>query len=460
MRIEKKLLNKYELKGPRYTSYPTINNFNDIDDIDDNDKKSLINMFTFFSRIKTQQPISLYVHIPFCSSLCYYCACNKIITQDNNQADIYLEYIQKEWDLYKNMFRSEIEINSLHFGGGSPTFLTDKQLKKLISIFDDHSTSKDMERSIEIDPRTIDKDRLRLIRRLGFNRISFGVQDTDISVQKAVNREQSYEEIFNLVASAKREKFRSINVDLIYGLPLQTKETFSITLKKIIELRPDRIALYSYAHLPKIFKSQRSIESSGIPSSKEKISMLDSAIDSFSLAGYEYIGMDHFALPHDAISMAKKQGRLYRNFQGYTLHNDNIVGLGVSSISQYDRYYYQNTKKIKSYYASIDDNKLPIKKLFSLSKDDLLRRVVIMKLMCQGFIDIKDLENIYNIYFYQYFNYELKLLSELEKDGLVIVLKCSIFVTQKGWYFVRSIAMVFDSYLRSPQGLGSFSKVF
>ncbi|MBT4571425.1 MAG: oxygen-independent coproporphyrinogen III oxidase [Nitrosomonadales bacterium] len=455
--IEKEILNKYEVKGPRYTSYPTINNFNDVLG---NENKSLTKMLKFFGHIKAQKPISLYVHIPFCDSLCYYCACNKIITKNKSHADIYLDYIQKEWELYKNIFHSEIEINSLHLGGGTPTFLTNEQLRKLISIFNPHSTSQKIERSIEIDPRTVNKERLRLIRDLGFNRISFGVQDLDISVQRVVNREQSYEEICSLISAAKKEKFHSINIDLIYGLPLQTKKSFSTTLKKIIGLKPDRIALYSYAHLPKIFKSQRSIESDGIPSSNEKISMLENAIDYFNDAGYEYIGMDHFALPHDEISMAKKQGRLFRNFQGYTLHNDNIVGLGASSISQYDSYYYQNEKNIKSYYSSIDNNKVPITKLFSLNKDDLLRREVIMKLMCQGFIDFKELENIYNIYFHQYFNYELKLLDEFQKDKLVKASKDSITITKKGWYFIRSIAMVFDSYLRSSQDLSRFSKVF
>jgi oxygen-independent coproporphyrinogen-3 oxidase len=406
-------------------------------------------------------PLSLYVHIPFCESLCYYCACNKIITKHHDRGEAYLRYLSREVDLHTAHLGIGQTVSQLHLGGGTPTFLSDKELHELMVMLRRSFTlAPGGEYSIEVDPRTVDAGRLATLAELGFNRLSFGVQDFDPVVQKAVHRVQPVEQVFALVASARQLGFESINVDLIYGLPQQTPESFDRTLAQVNELRPDRIALYAYAHLPERFKPQRRIITAELPNADAKVSMLSRSLAAFQNAGYVYVGMDHFALPNDSLAVAKRQGRLHRNFQGYSTQPDcDLLGLGVSAIGRVGATYSQNAKTLEEYYDHLDQGRLPVVRGLALTRDDLLRRSVIMALMCQGQLQYEAIELAYLIDFKHYFAAELETLAGMAEQGLVEVTDTGIQVTDMGWFFVRGVAMVFDRYLQADRTRARFSKI-
>ena len=406
-------------------------------------------------------PLSIYVHIPFCESLCYYCACNKIITKHHDRADVYLRYLSREIDLHTAHCGIGQTVSQIHFGGGTPTFLSDDGLRELMGMLRSNFTLvPGGEYSIEVDPRTVDASRLALLHELGFNRLSFGVQDFDPEVQKAVHRIQPAEQVFALVESARSIGFDSINVDLIYGLPKQTPDSFDRTLAQVAQLRPDRIALYAYAHLPDRFKPQRRIIWADLPMASSKVAMLSRSLEAFSSAGYVYVGMDHFALPEDALAIAKRQGRLHRNFQGYSTQPDcDLIGLGVSAIGRVGATYSQNAKTLDDYYDRLNQGRLPVVRGLALTRDDLVRRAVIMALMCQGELLFEPLETSWLIDFRKYFAPELEQLQEMEQQGLVKLSAEGIEVTAMGWYFVRGIAMVFDKYLQADKNRARFSRI-
>ncbi|MFN7197801.1 MAG: oxygen-independent coproporphyrinogen III oxidase, partial [Hylemonella sp.] len=406
-------------------------------------------------------PLSLYVHIPFCESLCYYCACNKIITKHHERAAEYLRYLGREVDLHTAVLGVGQTVTQLHLGGGTPTFLSDAELRELMAMLKRSFTlAPGGEYSIEIDPRTISPQRLDTLAELGFNRLSFGVQDFDPAVQKAVHRIQPAEQVFDLVQAARERGFDSVNIDLIYGLPQQTPESFARTLTQVCALRPDRIALYAYAHLPERFKPQRRIAAAELPAAPAKVAMLASAIARFIEAGYVYVGMDHFALPNDALAVAKRQGRLHRNFQGYSTQPDcDLIGLGVSSIGRIGPTYSQNAKTLEEYYDAIDHGRFAVVRGLALSRDDLVRRGVIMALMCQGQVIFESINLAYLIDFKTYFAPELEALQELAAQGLVTLDDSGIQVTPTGWFFVRAVAMVFDRYLQADRNRARFSKI-
>ncbi|MBT9476024.1 oxygen-independent coproporphyrinogen III oxidase [Polaromonas sp.] len=452
------LIRRFDVSGPRYTSYPTADRF--------------VEAFTsdhFVQALEQRRsgaaamvlPLSLYVHIPFCESLCYYCACNKIITKHHERGEAYLRYLSREVDLHTAHLGVGQVVSQLHLGGGTPTFLSDGELRELMAMLRRSFTlAPGGEYSIEVDPRTVDAGRLATLAELGFNRLSFGVQDFDPVVQKAVHRIQPAEQVFALVASARQLGFESINVDLIYGLPQQTPESFDRTLAQVNELRPDRIALYAYAHLPERFKPQRRIITAELPNADAKLSMLSRSLAAFENAGYVYVGMDHFALPNDALAVAKRQGRLHRNFQGYSTQPDcDLLGLGVSAIGRVGATYSQNAKTLEEYYDHLDQGRLPVVRGLALTRDDLLRRSVIMALMCQGELQYESIDLAYLIDFKSYFAAELETLAGMEEQGLVEVSDTGIQVTAMGWFFVRGVAMVFDRYLQADRTRARFSKI-
>ncbi|MFT4193876.1 oxygen-independent coproporphyrinogen III oxidase [Ottowia sp.] len=456
--ITTELLTRFDVPGPRYTSYPTADRFVEAFGEDD------------YLRVLAQRrsgagasslPLSLYVHVPFCASLCYYCACNKIITRHHERAAPYLRYLGKEVDLHVQRIGAGQSVSQLHLGGGTPTFMSDDELGELMAMLRrNFALVPGGEYSIEIDPRTIDEARLAYLARLGFNRLSFGVQDFDPLVQKAVHRVQPAEQVFALVAAARRIGFESVNVDLIYGLPRQTPESFDRTLAQVAELRPDRIALYAYAHLPERFKPQRRIIAIDLPGAAHKVSMLARSLAAFDAAGYVYVGMDHFALPGDALAVAKRQGRLHRNFQGYSTQPDcDLIGLGVSAIGKVGATYSQNAKTLAEYQDLLDQGHLPVVRGLAVSRDDLLRRAVIMALMCQGELVYESVESAHLIDFRGYFAAELAQLRAMEEQGLVRLTDSGIQVTATGWFFVRGVAMVFDKYLQADRNRARFSKI-
>ncbi|MES2980611.1 MAG: oxygen-independent coproporphyrinogen III oxidase [Pseudomonadota bacterium] len=452
------LLRRYDLNGPRYTSYPTADRFVEAFGADDY-VQALTQRRSGATAIR--MPLSLYVHIPFCEALCYYCACNKIITKHHDRAEPYLRYLSREVDLHVEHMGAGQTVSQLHLGGGSPTFLSDDELRALMSMLRRSFTfTAGGEYSIEVDPRTVNQARLAVLAELGFNRLSFGVQDFDPSVQKAVHRIQPAEEVFALVKAARELGFESVNVDLIYGLPLQTPESFDRTLAEVTTLRPDRVALYAYAHLPERFKPQRRIVPAELPGASAKIAMLSRSLDAFEQAGYVYVGMDHFALPNDALAIAKRQGRLHRNFQGYSTQPDcDLIALGVSSIGRVGATYSQNAKTLEEYYDHLDQGRLPVVRGMALTRDDLVRRAVIMALMCQGEVQFEPVELGYLIDFRSYFAQEMEALEALVNEGMVVLGDNAITVTAQGWFFVRAVAMVFDRYLQTDRNRNRFSKI-
>ena len=456
--ISEDLLRRFDVSGPRYTSYPTADRFVESFPVED-----------YLSALTARAcgaagaatPLSLYVHIPFCEQLCYYCACNKIITKHHDRAAPYLNYLSREVDLHTAKLGLGQSVSQLHLGGGSPTFLNDDELRELMAMLRrNFDLVPGGEYSIEVDPRTIDASRLDTLAERGFNRLSFGVQDFDPAVQKSVNRVQPAEQVFALVAAARQRNFDSINVDLIYGLPLQSPESFDRTLAQVVELRPERIALYAYAHLPERFKPQRRIETTEIPTASAKVAMLARSMAAFMGAGYVYVGMDHFALPTDPLAVAKQQGRLHRNFQGYSTQPDcDLIALGVSSIGRVGSTYSQNAKTMEEYCDLLDQGRFPVVRGLSLSADDLLRRAVIMAVMCQGLLVFKAIEAAYAIEFRSYFASEMATLEKLAEQGLVKLNENNIEVTATGWFFVRAVAMVFDRYLQTDRTTARFSKI-
>ena len=452
------LLRRFDVPGPRYTSYPTADRF--VEAFGEDDYVLALEQRRLGTR-GNALPLSLYVHIPFCESLCYYCACNKIITKHHDRADAYLRYLSREIDLHVAHCGTAQVVSQLHLGGGTPTFLSDAGLRELMGILQRSFTlAPGGEYSIEVDPRTVDADRLALLAELGFNRLSFGVQDFDAEVQKAVHRIQPAEQVFSLVESSRALGFESIKIDLIYGLPRQTPESFDRTLAQVVQLRPDRIALYAYAHLPERFKPQRRIVTAELPTASGKVSMLSRSLDAFMDAGYVYVGMDHFALPTDALAVAKRQGRLHRNFQGYSTQPDcDLIGLGVSAIGRVGATYSQNAKTLEEYYDFLDQGRLPVVRGLALTRDDLVRRAVIMALMCQGELLFEPLEQAWLIDFREYFATELERLGEMQEQGLVHIDGESVRVTPMGWYFIRGIAMVFDRYLQADRNRTRFSRI-
>jgi oxygen-independent coproporphyrinogen-3 oxidase len=401
------------------------------------------------------------VHIPFCESLCYYCACNKIITGKYERAEQYLKSLQTEVELLLPHLGTGNVVSQLHLGGGTPTFLRDPELRSLMEILGKAFQWKsDGEYSVEVDPRTVDAQRLKTLRELGFNRLSLGVQDFDKQVQIAVHREQTVQQVQDLMLAARGMGFKSVNLDLIYGLPKQTTQSWTQTLQSVAQLRPERIALYAYAHLPARFKPQRHINASELPMAEAKTAMLSHAIDVFQSEGYVYIGMDHFALPEDALAIAKRQGRLHRNFQGYTTQPDcDLIGLGVSSIGNIGATYQQNTKSLDEYQDMLEQGRLPVVRGVALSKDDLLRRSVIMALMCQGTVEFDIINSTHLIDFKHYFQNELLQLTHMQAQGIVHLDDKGIEVTDIGWFVIRAIAMVFDRNLQGDQQRMRFSKI-
>lgn len=450
------LVEKYDRPGPRYTSYPTAPHFH-THFVIDNYKAAAAR-----SNEAPAKDISLYIHIPFCKSLCYYCACNKIITQKTSRAVEYLDYLKKEIQLQAELFDKNRKVTQLHFGGGTPTYLTGEQLADLMACLGEAfnlDSSDDRQFSMEVDPRTISPEQLKHLRELGFNRLSFGVQDFDPDVQVAVNRVQSDEQVSDLIYAAREYGFRATSVDLIYGLPLQTEESFNTTLDKIIELRPDRISAYSYAHLPHLVRAQRLIRPKDMPPPERKLELLELTIRRLCSAGYAYIGMDHFALPDDELVLARQNGTLQRNFQGYSTHADtDIIGLGSSSIGKIANTYSQNVKELSLYYAALKENRLPLHRGYELSDDDCLRRDVISSLMCHNHISIPEIEQAHGIVFADYFADALEKLKEMVDDGLVEVSSERITLKPQGNLMMRNIAMCFDGYLGSGSQQGRFSR--
>lgn len=450
------MLKRFDVPGPRYTSYPTADRF-----VEAYTDKEYLQALKQRKVRSIPLPLSIYIHIPFCASLCFYCACNKIVTKHHERGAEYLRYLSREIDLHTAHIGNSQPISQLHLGGGSPTFLSDDELTELMQMLRrSFALVAGGEYSIEIDPRTVDHNRLRHLRDLGFNRLSFGIQDFDLEVQKAVHRIQPYDQVAELLGAARAIGFDSINVDLIYGLPKQTSESFSRTLKQVQTLKPDRIALYAYAHLPERFKPQRRIHAAELPAAQTKLSMLSDAISSFMSAGYTYIGMDHFALPHDALAVAKRQGRLHRNFQGYSTQPDcDLIGLGVSAIGRIGASYSQNAKTLQEYYDALDGGRFPVNRGLSLTRDDLVRRAVIMALMCQGRVQFESIDHAYLIDFQKYFSAELQALLPMQQDGLLEFESNAIQLTNLGWFFVRGVAMQFDKNLQADRNRARFSNI-
>lgn len=452
------LLQKFDVAGPRYTSYPTADRFVDAFGADEYQAT----LEQRFGHAGTRpQPLSLYVHIPFCASLCYYCACNKVITKHHSRSAEYLRYLALELGLHTRVIGTGRTVSQLHLGGGSPTFMNDAELGQLMDLLRrNFRIAPGAEVSIEVDPRTVDASRLDALAALGFNRLSFGVQDFDPAVQKAVHRVQPAAQVFELVQAARDRGFESINVDLIYGLPQQTPTSFDRTLAQIAELRPDRIALYGYAHLPQRFKPQRRIDEAQLPSAGAKVAMLARSLEALLEVGYVYVGMDHFALPNDPLAVAKRQGRLHRNFQGYSTQPDcDLIALGVSSIGRIGPTYSQNVKTLDGYYDLLNQGRFPVERGLALTRDDLLRRAVIMALMCQGTVQFESVALAHMVDFSRYFAPELEALKPLVEQGLVVVNADGIDVTATGWFFVRAVAMVFDKHLQVNRNLNRFSKI-
>ena len=449
--FDPKLLSKYNTSGPRYTSYPTALEFHDAFSEQD---------FVKAVKDSPNRELSLYVHIPFCHSLCYYCGCNKVVTRHRDKADTYLEFLAEEISSRAEFF-TDYTVKQLHWGGGTPSFLTHMQITKLVSLLKEKFTfAEHVEMSIEIDPREIEMNLAEHLFDLGFNRLSIGVQDIDKKVQETINRVQSTEFISGFIAHAKQVGFNSINIDLIYGLPHQTIETFTKTLNKAHEMNVDRISLFSYAHIPSRFAAQRKLRDEWLPSVQEKFALMKLAIEKLCAFGYDFIGMDHFAKPNDELSIAQKDGTLHRNFQGYTTKGGcDLLGLGVSSISNIGNSFSQNIKELPAYYKAIDSKKNAQVKGVSLSKDDVIRGEVIRELMCNLYINKKTINEKFNINFEEYFAEDLPLLNTFIEDGLVENTGNFIRVDQKARLLIRIICMSFDAYMKKHVNQQRFSRV-
>ncbi|GAB1144632.1 MAG: oxygen-independent coproporphyrinogen III oxidase [Shewanella algae] len=445
------MIEKYNYSGPRYTSYPTALEFDD--SFTEGDLLSAI------AGSKSDK-LSLYIHIPFCAKLCYYCGCNKVITRHQHKADQYIEYLAAEIVKRAPLFK-HYTVTQMHWGGGTPTFLNPEQIIKLSSLLKSHfNFAEQGEYSIEVDPREIELSMLDALKEAGFNRISIGVQDFNKEVQVAVNREQDEDFIFALIKKAKEMGFVSTNVDLIYGLPHQTPETFAETIQRILDLSPDRLSVFNYAHLPARFAAQRKIKDEHLPSPQQKLDMLHQTIETLTGAGYQYIGMDHFAKPDDELAKLQREGRLHRNFQGYTTQEEcDLLGLGVSSISQIGDCYAQNQKDIRPYYEAIDEQGHALWKGCKLNRDDEIRRAVIKQLICHFELDMAKMEQQLGIQFEEYFTEDLKLLQTFIDDKLVNIENRQISISPTGRLLIRNICICFDVYFREKARQQQFSRV-
>ena len=453
--FDRALIERYDGRGPRYTSYPTALQFDASFTEDDYRRHATASN-------DAGRPLSLYVHIPFCKTLCYYCACNKIVTRNQERVQKYMGYLNREIDMQSALFDRSRTVEQLHFGGGTPTYLGERELSTLMDhlaasfTFDD---SDAREFSIEVDPRSVDSGMIRVLADLGFNRLSLGVQDFDETVQRAVNRIQSADEVDDLLWNARENRFKSVSFDLIYGLPHQTVETFDRTLDMVLEMQPDRLAIYNYAHLPSRFKGQRMINEAAIPLPGMKLEILRHTIEKLGQSEYIYIGMDHFALPDDDLVKAQEEGTLQRNFQGYSTHGGcDLVALGVSAIGSIGNTFAQNTTSTIEYETILHDGRLPICKGLEVDDDDLIRADVIKQLMCYDRLDFAAFGSAHDIVFDDYFETELAMLSPLADDGLIDVSESEIQVTPRGRLLLRSIAMTFDRHLSSGAADGRFSK--
>jgi oxygen-independent coproporphyrinogen III oxidase len=448
-RFDADLLRRYDRQGPRYTSYPTAPQFSEAFDED---------AYRDVARRSNDDPIprrlSLYAHMPFCQSPCFYCGCNRIITRDPARAEAYLSRLVREVSMVAPLFDRDRDVVQLHLGGGTPNFFTAAQLRELVDCLHRHfhfSERADRDISIELDPRFVDADSIAALAAMGFNRASLGVQDFDPQVQAAVNRVQSVEQTLAVVAACRQNAFSSINIDLIYGLPGQNAAGFGRTLDIVIAARPDRLAVYSYAHLPQMFKAQRQIDETLLPDAERKLGLLQLAIEKLTAAGYQYIGMDHFALPADELSVALERGSLHRNFMGYTTHAESdLIGLGVSAISHIGDSYSQNPRDLSLWEHAIDNGRLPVWRGMQMGRDDLARAELIQRLMCQGVVDIAALESRHDLDFGAYFRADLVRLHPLVADGLVEYDGEELRVTSRGRMLVRNIAACFDHYLHQP----------
>ncbi len=445
VKFDKSLIYKYAKPAPRYTSYPTAQEFKTIDEKEWKEKLIKSN--------ERKTPLSLYFHIPFCESGCYFCGCNVIITKRKESVEPYLEYLTKEMDIVSSLLDNERNVVQLHWGGGTPNYLEKEQIIFLMSsIKKRFKFSQKSEISIEIDPRYIDKEKIFLLRELGFNRISFGIQDFNPKVQKAVNRIQPKEMIFSVMGWIREANFESVNIDLIYGLPYQSLETFSETIDEVIKLNPDRIANFNFAYVPWLKRLQRFINPETLPKPEEKLEILKMTIEKLTNAGYLFIGMDHFAKPNDELAIAQRERTLHRNFQGYTTHREaELMGFGATSISMLYDAYGQNFKKLRDYYNRLDNGKLPVERGILLTEDDIIRRDVIMRLMSHFQLYKSEIEKKYNINFNDYFKDELESLKELEKDGLLVLTDERIDITPVGRLLIRNIAVNFDRYTKQKK---------
>jgi len=449
------LIRRYDQSGPRYTSYPTAVQFTETFGAPQYREVAQASN-------RAGSPLSLYFHLPFCDTVCFYCACNKIVTKNRARAQPYLDRVHREISLQAALFDRTRPVDQLHWGGGTPTFLSADQMRALMDTTREHFRLHDDDRgeySIEVDPREADAGTIRLLRELGFNRLSLGVQDFDPAVQQAVNRIQSEAETFAVLDAARSSGFRSVSFDLIYGLPRQSVTSFAATLEKVIAAAPDRLSVFNYAHLPELFKTQRQIDEAALPSPAEKLAILKFTIERLIAAGYVYIGMDHFAKPDDELAVAQRDGTLYRNFQGYSTHADcDLVAMGITSIGKVGNSYSQNLKTLDAYATAVDAGTLPVFRGILLSDDDRLRRDVITRLICHFRLDFRAVEASHAIAFRDYFAPELEALAGMQADGLLTVDEGGITVQPAGKLLIRNICMVFDRYLRS-QPTQRFSKV-
>jgi len=450
------LVKKYDTFGPRYTSYPTADRFHEAFTAE-----HYVNALHARNQARPRQPLSLYVHLPFCNTICYYCACNKVITKDHGRSAKYIRYLGREIGIVGGLIEGGPKVEQLHWGGGTPTFLARDEMATLMGLLrGGFDVAADAEISIEVDPRKVDAETIAFLGALGFNRISVGIQDFDPEVQKAVNRIQSEAETRTVIDAARANGFVSVNADLIYGLPKQTVAGFSVTLDKVIDASPDRIALYSYAHVPHLFKPQRRIDLDAVPAPETKLAILALAIEKLSAAGYTYIGMDHFAKPGDELAVAQRERKLHRNFQGYSTKPDcDLIAFGISAIGKVGAAYVQNVKTLDEYYDRLDAQALPVMRGVELHADDLIRRDVIQKLMCDFDLDFAAAEARHGIVCADYFAPELAALRPLAEDGLVEVASDSIRVTPRGRLLVRTVAMQFDRYLREAREQAQYSRV-
>ncbi|SMC25775.1 oxygen-independent coproporphyrinogen-3 oxidase [Andreprevotia lacus DSM 23236] len=448
--FDKALIARLAGNGPRYTSYPTADRFSN-----GFDQTQFLSETQRRFSAEQVRPLSLYVHIPFCDTVCFYCGCNKVITANRSHAARYLDYLEREIALQAPLFTGRARVEQLHFGGGTPTYFTDQQLTRLMASLREHfafTPATEGEFSIEIDPRKVGSETVAQLAALGFNRMSVGVQDFDPVVQHAVNRIQSEAETVAVIEEARSCGFKSVSIDLIYGLPRQTLGGFAATLDKVIAIRPDRLSVYNYAHMPHLFKTQRQINAAELPSPDTRLDLLSLAIRRLTNAGYVYIGMDHFALPDDELAHAQRKGTLQRNFQGYSTRDDiDLLALGVSAISKIGGSYSQNVRDLGSYYAQLDAGELPLLRGIALSRDDLLRRSVIQQLMCHFHLDLQQLSTEWQIDARSYFAEEWQALSMLADDGLLVLDDALLQVLPRGRLLIRNIAMQFDRHLRESK---------